>query len=1227
MTSILQWNIRGLQANKEELDRLLSHLHPSVICLQETFLKENKSLTFKGFSGYHCSALEVNGVAHGGSAILISSTTPHRQLKLQTCLQAVALRVTCKKSKTITVCSVYLPPSMNLSINDLHDLLSELPAPVLLCGDFNAHSTLWGCTKLDRRGKMVEDFITKNNLCILNDASPTYIHPATGSTSAIDLSICSPDIFLDMQWKTVDDLCGSDHYPIIISYGEEETSSAIPSWKLGKADWLTFSDEARQQLGSVVPDISIEEFTEKLITIAIETIPKSKFSSRKRNTVWFNDACKEAVRERKKALRKVKSNPSDDNIQYYKIIRAKARRTIKSTRRQSWRNFVSSINTRTPLKRVWNMISKISGKRSCAEIKHLQVGEKEVTTVTEIADTLAESFSEISSNSHYSAKFQSHKAYAERQTLKYNSTNMETYNTLFSIDELSDALTNCNDSAAGPDDIHYQMLKHLPSEALHTLLNSLNNIWITGNFPPTWRQSYIVPIPKPDKDSTNPTNYRPIALTSCVCKVMERMVNNRLIWYLERNKLITPTQSGFRKGRSTTDQLVRLESFVREAFIQKQHVTAIFFDLEKAYDTTWKYGILKDLHDAGLRGRLPLFIAGFLSDRKFQVRVGGCYSKLSDQEMGVPQGSILSVTLFCLKINSIIKALSPGVECSLYVDDFLICYRSKHIHIIERHLQRCLNKLQDWADTNGFKFSTAKTVCMHFCRLRKLHPDPQLTLNGSLIPVVEEVKFLGMIFDRKLSFLPHLRSLKNKCSKALNLLRVVAHTSWGADQQTLLLLYRSLIRSKLDYGCIVYGSARNSYLQMLDPIQNHALRLCLGAYRTSPSSSLCILANEPPLYIRRRKLSIQYCLKLSSSRQNPTYNTVFSPKFKTAFEKKPNEIPPLGIRIQPDLRSVGFLKANVLQYSHPATPPWLLKRPHVDYSLHDSFKSDTSPEIYKNKFFEICDHYKGFSRLYTDGSRIENRVAAAVVHETVTAKTTRLPNKASIFRAELYAISLAVALLQRRREKNFIIFSDSMSSLEALSGFRVELDLVYNIIKDYTRLTNNGKTIVLCWIPGHVNIRGNEKADAAAKSALSLSVTNMKLPAHELIPRVSKFCLAEWQDIWNCCEGNKLHSIYTTVGTVTHSKNISRYDSVIINRLRIGHCRLTHSYLLSGDDLPTCDTCTLPLTVKHILLDCPSLQDIREKYFKASSLKELFESVDNQTIINCIEDTNFYHQL
>jgi Reverse transcriptase (RNA-dependent DNA polymerase) len=123
------------------------------------------------------------------------------------------------------------------------------------------------------------------------------------------------------------------------------------------------------------------------------------------------------------------------------------------------------------------------------------------------------------------------------------------------------------------------------------------------------------------------------------------MVNNRLTWYLKTNNILTELQSGFRRGRSTTDQLVHLESFVHEAFVCGAHSTAIFVDMEKAYNTTWKYGILQDLQNAGLRGRLPTFVSNFLSNREFNIRVGPYLSDTYKQEMGVPQGSIISVTL------------------------------------------------------------------------------------------------------------------------------------------------------------------------------------------------------------------------------------------------------------------------------------------------------------------------------------------------------------------------------------------------------------------------------------------------------------------------------------------------------------------------------------------------------------------------------------------------------
>ena len=181
---------------------------------------------------------------------------------------------------------------------------------------------------------------------------------------------------------------------------------------------------------------------------------------------------------------------------------------------------------------------------------------------------------------------------------------------------------------------------------------------------------------------------------------MERMINDRLVWYLESNGLISNLQCGFRSKRCTTDHLDRLETVIREAFIRNEHLAAIFFDLEKAYDTMSKYGMMRDLHDLGLKGRLPHFICGFISDCKFKVRIGFTLSNMKNQEEGVSQGSVLSVSLFSIKISNITKCLTPRVDGSLYVDDLLICYRSKYIHAIECKLQKGLDKLNKRATEN-----------------------------------------------------------------------------------------------------------------------------------------------------------------------------------------------------------------------------------------------------------------------------------------------------------------------------------------------------------------------------------------------------------------------------------------------------------------------------------------------------------------------------------------------
>ena len=180
-------------------------------------------------------------------------------------------------------------------------------------------------------------------------------------------------------------------------------------------------------------------------------------------------------------------------------------------------------------------------------------------------------------------------------------------------------------------------------------------------------------------------------------------------------------------------------------------------------------------------------------------------------------------------------------------------------------------------------------------------------------------------------------------------------------------------------------------------------------------------------------------------------------------------------------------------------------------------------------------------------------------------------------------------------------------------------------IKEHSVQTKQGKTITLCWIPSHVSIPGNEKADSAAKDGLSLTVTALKSPASELLPCATKLISEKWQKSRNNCTGNKLKSINPTIGVYQHVWSLSRRDAVIIHQLRIGHTRLTHSFsLLSGTDQPECSACHCPLTVKHILIECPALTSISNKHFTASSMKDLFDNVAARNIINFIKESHFY---
>ena len=1088
---------------------------------------------------------------------------------------------------------------------------------------------LWGCSKNNVRGEIIENFIEANDLCLMNDKSHTYLHPATGTFSSLDLSLCHPSLILDFDWYVCDDQHGSDHFPVVIEGINPSTEDHNPKWKLNKANWEQFHLLCEQDLSMDNFNNSsdlVTDFTSSLMKISDKCIPKTSTNPKKSNP-WYNNDCKNAVRQRKQALSKFCKYPTGANLKNVKIQRAKARRTIKLAKRNTWKSYVSKLNHKTPIKKVWDMIRKISGKSKAPSYTHLNTcRETKATSKEDIANTLGETFLKNSSSQNYSEKFKHIKMQQEKNNINFKSLNNEEYNNPFNLLELIDAIQKSNDTATGPDEVHYQMLKHLPNNALSTILHIFNDIWATGVFPESWRLATIIPIPKPGKDHEEPSNYRPIALTSCLCKTLERMINKRLVWYLESNDLISPIQSGFRSGRSTNDHLIRLETFIRDAFVNREHVVSVFFDLEKAYDTTWRYGILKDLHDLGLRGRLPVFIRSFLEDRTMQVRVGSTLSDFYDQEQGVPQGSILSTTLFNIKINNIVKCLDSKTDGSLYVDDFGICYRSKNMRTIERKLQQCINRIEDWATSNGFKFSKSKTQCVHFCKLRKVHNDPVLYLYGSPIPVVEESKFLGVIFDRKLSFIPHIRYLKAKCLRALNLLKVLSHTSWGADRFTLLHLYRSLVRSKLDYGSIVYGSARKSYLQILDTVHHQGLRLALGAFRTSPVTSLYVEADEPSLTLRREKLSLQYATRLAANPSNPAFKVTFSPQFSEIYERKPTAIRPFGLRVLPLLDSTNINPTNIEKHFVTEIPSWCMKKPDILFDLHTSKKSFSDSLIMRQNFHILQSRYTEYQQIYTDGSKDGEKVGCAFLYGNHFS-SLRIPDGSSVFTAEAKAIDLALDFIDSCfLHDKFLIFSDSLSVLKALNHTSSKNSQIQKLLEKHHKIANT-KVILFCWLPSHVGIIGNEIADRKAKDSLHLNMSTFEIPFNNFKPLINKYILSEWQKSWDTATFNKLHAIKPVVGNNSSAIRNVRREDVVITRLRIGHTRFTHSYILNREEQPFCIACNQHITVKHILIDCIDFLQDRNKYFQVRDLRQLFQDVPVDNILSFLKDTNLFNKI
>ncbi len=528
---------------------------------------------------------------------------------------------------------------------------------------------------------------------------------------------------------------------------------------------------------------------------------------------------------------------------------------------------------KTSSSEIWGKIRALSHRQTPRAITLISNNTLH-TNPTTTSNILGQHFAKQSNGKYDNPIFSAHQATQDAHPPHFERDSKQWYNQNFTIDKLHRALHSSSSKSPGADTIPFSFLHHFPSQQLKSLLKFYNYIYANG-FPHQWREAIIVPILKPGKPATSASSYRPIALTNCLCKIMEKMINYRLQAQLERCAFFSPYHSGFRAGHSTVDALFRLETEARESLLINNSCAAIFLDITRAFDTVWHGGILQKLKSMGIGGNLACFVRDFLSLRSLRTRVGGHISNSYPIYSGVPQGSVLSPTLFCIMINDIFARVNPPVQCSLYADDGAIWVSQPTQTEAIRILQGALQTIEEWSQRWGLAISAEKTTAIMFTRSRRT-PDQQLQLNGTNLQFVSQVRFLGVIFDQKLTWGPHIAGLASRCQADLRLLQVIAARRWGADATTLRRLYIALIRSKLDYASFLLTPAAATHLLKLDRIQYEAAQIILGSLRCTPSAKLEAEADMMPLELRQQQTLLTYCSRILTILRLPARSKILN---------------------------------------------------------------------------------------------------------------------------------------------------------------------------------------------------------------------------------------------------------------------------------------------------------------------------------------------------------------
>lgn len=835
---------------------------------------------------------------------------PEISTRYVTCVELV------HELEVLYVVSWYRKPSdltpMELLLPEVERALDSLRGrQVVIAADVNAHSPLWyrpgdGIVS-DAKAAMIEAFVAARDLHVANVPGRAYTfhqHSGIGSGTNNDVTLVTRGIAGRVEeWKVATTRTTSDHRILRFwlrprsARGRPPRERPTSRFNVRKADWPGYvgryrslrearSDgDAGDGQGVCSPggiDRLAEILGSDLVLAAESTVPRRRLFPRSKP--WWRPAlnrlraAKDVARrrfQREKKGRPPGVGPSAAERALYSEYSAARRlytRTVRSCKRQDWREFVTEKGNSDPYGLVYRMArGKVGVDRALSAIGGpAEGGTYWGETASRLLDALVPTDPDPGPLLACLDGVHGPWPFTRR----------------WSVAEAMAAIRKmANGRAPGLDLVEPEMIKAVSRQGLAGDVTSLANSCLdVGYFPASWKTSDVrVLLKSNDRDAADLGSYRPICLLPMLSKVLERLIRARLDPFLRDPLFASPDQYGFVAGRGTEDAHWTLREVV-DAASPGEYVLSLMYDFKAAFDNLRHADVVSALWERGCPPDLLLLVASYLSDRRVSMR-GNQASVTRDANMGCPQGSILGPDFWNLVLDGLLLRLRrEGFTVIAYADDLAVVVTGTSRHRVELLAQAATDIIADWCDGKRLRLSAGKTVMVLLKGSRgrgKGRADwratydfggrpPVVKIGGNSISYVQTAKYLGVYVGAGMRMVAHVNAVASKVTRLVSALAGYAGRNWGLSCDTWRTLHDGVLVPVALYAASAWADRlSDDQYAVLSAAQRGALARMAKSYASASAMALTVVTGTPPIRLLAREARIRYLVKRGFSTGGP----------------------------------------------------------------------------------------------------------------------------------------------------------------------------------------------------------------------------------------------------------------------------------------------------------------------------------------------------------------------